>query len=211
MRLTETDASFIYMESASGPMHISSIYVLNGEVPFERIYQRFNDVLHLIPSYRRKLMHVPMSLAHPVWVDDTHFDLANHVIEHRLAEGTSLEDAVDAAVKLNEPMLDRSRPLWKMVAISGVEGKTLLLQMTHHAMIDGASGIDLTTILYDLSPDSSPPTPPTNEWQPEPEPNAATLINEAIQENLLHLGNASPVDALRRARPSLNNYAKPQR
>ena len=208
MRLTETDASFIYMESASGPMRISSIYVLNGEVPFERIYQRFNDVLHLIPSYRRKLMHVPMSLAHPVWVDDTHFDLANHVIEHRLAEGTSLEDAVDAAVKLNEPMLDRSRPLWKMVAISGVEGKTLLLQMTHHAMIDGASGIDLTTILYDLSPDSSPPTPPTNEWQPEPEPNAATLINEAIQENLLHLGNASPVDAFKKGQAQFEQLRK---
>ena len=91
-------------------------------------------------------MHVPMGLVHPVWVDGTHFGLANNVIEHRLAEGTSLEDAVDTAVKLNEPMLDRSRPLWKMFVISGVEGKTSLLRVTHHAMIDGASGIDLTTI-----------------------------------------------------------------
>ena len=82
MRLTETDASFVYMESASGPMHISSIYVLDAEVPFEKIYQRFSDVLHLIPSYRQKLMHIPMSLGHPTWVDDVNFDLANHVIEH---------------------------------------------------------------------------------------------------------------------------------
>ena len=92
-------------------------------------------------------MHVPMGLVHPVWVDGTHFGLANNVIEHRLAESTSLEDAVDTAVKLNEPMLDRSRPLWKMFVISGVEGKTSLLRVTHHAIIDGASSIDLTTIL----------------------------------------------------------------
>ena len=41
MRLTETDASFVYMETASGPMHISSVYVLDDEVPFEDIFKHF--------------------------------------------------------------------------------------------------------------------------------------------------------------------------
>ena len=152
MRLTQADASFVYAESASGPMHISSIYILEGELTYERVLERFRARLHLIPAYRRKLAPVPLSIAHPEWVDDTDFDLTRHVLQHRVPAGSTLEDGVAAAVAQNEPMLDRSRPLWKMVVIEGVPGKTLLLQATHHAMIDGASGIELTTILYDLDP-----------------------------------------------------------
>ena len=65
MRLTETDASFVYMETASGPMHISSVYVLDDEVPFEAILEHFEARIHLIPSYRRKLAQIPFSLGHP--------------------------------------------------------------------------------------------------------------------------------------------------
>ena len=110
MRLTETDASFIYMESASGPMHISSVYVVDGELPFSKLMTRFEKRIHLIPAFRRKLMQVPFSAAHPVWVDDPDFDLTNHVQLHSLPQGTSLEDGVDKAVELNEPMLDRDKP-----------------------------------------------------------------------------------------------------
>ena len=77
MRLTETDASFVYMETASSPMHISSVYVLDGELSFDQLMTRFEKRIHLIPAYRRKLMQVPFSLGHPVWVDDKDFDLRN--------------------------------------------------------------------------------------------------------------------------------------
>lgn len=70
MRLTPTDAAFIYMESASGPMHISSVYVLDGELTYDQLLTRFEKRIHLIPAYRRKLQLVPLSLGHPVWVDD---------------------------------------------------------------------------------------------------------------------------------------------
>ena len=193
MRLTEADASFIYMESASGPMHISSVYVLEGEVPFAAIRHRFESRLHLIPAYRRKLALVPFSLGHPKWVDDTSFDLSNHVILCELPADTRLQEAVDKAVALNEVMLDRQRPLWRMVVITGVPGKTLLLQQTHHAMIEGASGIALTTILYDLEPHAADPKPPTEPWTPVTPPSPATLISEAIQENLANLAKINPV------------------
>ena len=95
MRLSETDASFIYMESASGPMHISSIYVLDGELPFKDLLRRLETRIHLVPAYRRKLAQVPFGLGHPKWVDDPDFDLSNHVIHHTLPEGTSLEQLPD--------------------------------------------------------------------------------------------------------------------
>jgi len=182
MRLSETDASFVYAESASGPMHISSIYVLEGELTYERVLERFRARLHLVPAYRRKLAQVPLNVAHPEWVDDPDFELTNHVLRHRLPPGSTLEDGVDAGVRLNEPMLDRSRPLWKLVVIEGVPGKTLILQATHHAMIDGASGIELTTILYDIDPNASEPLP--QPWQPKATPGPVERLNQALRDNI---------------------------
>jgi WS/DGAT/MGAT family acyltransferase len=193
MRLSETDASFIYMESASGPMHISSVYVLDGVVPFDDIFRRFEKRLHLVPAYRRKLVQIPFSISHPVWVDDADFDLSHHVIHHILPGEPSLEEGMDAAVDLNEPLMDRSKPLWEFIVVEGVPDKTLLLQRNHHAMIDGASGIDLTMTLYDLDKDAGEPVPPNEPWEPEPMPGPAALIAAAVEQNVKNLSDLNPL------------------
>ncbi|MEZ5598818.1 MAG: wax ester/triacylglycerol synthase family O-acyltransferase [Pseudomonadales bacterium] len=187
-RLTASDASFLYAESASGPMHISSIYVLEGELPYERVLQLMAERIHLIPSYRRRLAMVPFNLGHPTWVEDDRFDLSYHVRSHDLGPDASLDDAIDYAVTLNEPMLDRTRPLWLMHVIRGVPDRTLILQMTHHCLIDGASGIELTTIIYDLERNPPPTRPPETAWAPSPPPGAAELFAEALRENVQGLG-----------------------
>lgn len=192
MRLSATDASFLYTESVSGPMHISSIYVLEGVLSFEQVFDHIAGRIHLVPSFMRKIAYVPFSLGHPKWVDDPQFDLANHIHEHRLPTGASLEDGIDFAIELNEPMLDRSRPLWNTHVIGGVEGKTLLLHVTHHAMIDGASGIELAQVIYDLAPDPEPVSPPDNPWHPQPTPSGPELFQEAMSENLQALQNENP-------------------
>ncbi len=198
MRLTQSDASFLYTESASGPMHISSVYVLEGELAFEKVFQHFASRIHLIPSYRRKLAQVPMNIAHPEWVDDPDFDLKNHVFAHRLPEGTTLEHGVDAAITLNEPILDRAKPLWRVYVISGVPDRTLILQMTHHAMIDGASGIELTTVLYDFDAKGANSEPPPKEpWVPHALPTGAELFTRALRDNMTRLANSRPVAAFR--------------
>lgn len=195
-RLTAADAAFLYTESASGPMHISSIYVLEGELDFADALQVFADRIHLIPAYRRRLALVPMNLAHPTWEDDPDFDLANHVQHCQLPEGASLEAGIDAATAINEGMLRRDRPLWEVHVLSGVPDRTLILQKTHHAMIDGASGIEITTILYDLDPrGGNPPPQPTEPWRPAPVPGLLERAGSAVRDNLRSLrGN---VQALR--------------
>ena len=125
-RLSALDASFLALETASGPMHISSVYVLEGELAFEKALARFEARIHLLPALRRRLAQVPFNLARPIWVDDPDFDLRNHVKHFRLPEGATLEEGIDAATALNEPMLDRRRPLWKFHVISGVPGRTLI-------------------------------------------------------------------------------------
>ncbi|MFP6807295.1 MAG: wax ester/triacylglycerol synthase domain-containing protein [Pseudomonadales bacterium] len=90
MRLTESDASFIYMESASGPMHISSVYVLDGEVLFTDVFKKFEAILPLVPLYRRKLAQVPFGLGHPTWVDD--LDLRGRRYHFVIADDTARDD-----------------------------------------------------------------------------------------------------------------------
>ena len=184
MRLSDHDASFLYTETASGPMHGSSLLILDGELSFETVYEHIDSRLHLVPRFRQRLVYVPFNLAHPKWVDDPKFDLADHVIAHDLSEGASLDNAIEAATELSEPMLPRDKPLWRLYVVNGVPGHTILVQLGHHAMVDGASGIDISLLLFDLAPDAPAPPPPSAPWQPEPLPSAAELMSEAATESV---------------------------
>lgn len=192
MRLSATDAAFLYAESASGPMHISSVYVLEGQLAYETVFEHLQQRLHLIPAYRRKIAFVPLNLGHPKWIDDPDFDLANHVIHHQLPSNASFEEALDLAISLNEPMLDRSRPLWETHVITGLAEQTLILHITHHSLIDGASGMELIQVIYDINPNPAPVEQPSIPWQAEEPASAANLLQEAWQENIEGLQKFRP-------------------
>lgn len=182
MRLTDHDASFLYSETASGPMHGATITVIDGEVPFAAFMDHMASRMHLIPRYRQRLAFVPFNIAHPKWIDDPEFDLKHHVRSHAVAAGASLEDAIQASIKLTEPLLPRDKPLWMMVLIEGVSGHTVLLSMGHHALVDGASGIDISLILFDLQKDPPPTPAPAKAWSPAPAPTPFELTSEAAAE-----------------------------
>lgn len=192
MRLSATDASFLYAETASGPMHISSIFVLEGEMSFDKIHQHFDERMHLLPAYRRKVAMVPFNMGHPKWIDDPDFDLNRHLYHHSLPENSSYQDALDFGVELNEPMMDRTKPLWEAHVISGLPGKTLILHVTHHCMIDGASGMELAQIIYDIVPNPEPPKPPEEHWKAAKPQSQVELYQEALSENVRNLGSINP-------------------
>ncbi len=192
MRLSDHDASFLYGETASGPMHGAVLTVLDGEITHREYTDFIASRIHLAPRLRERLAFVPMNIAHPKWVPDPEFDLANHVVAHRVPEGTTMDDAMDIALELCEPLLDRSRPLWKTYVLEGISGCTVLVQMTHHAMMDGASMVDLSKVLMDFEPDAAPPGPANEFWDPPPMPTPAELWAEAMAENLNTLSPAPP-------------------
>lgn len=189
MRLTPTDASFLYIESVSGPAHISSITTIEGELSFGRVFDHFAERIHLVPAYRQKLAQVPFHVAHPEWVDDSDFDLSNHMHLVQLDKGSTHQDAIDKGAQLNEKMLDRAIPLWQLYVIQGVADKTYLLQATHHAMIDGASGVDLMTIIFDYDPEGREIEPPATTWQPRRKRHALERLTNALEENFEQLRN----------------------
>jgi WS/DGAT/MGAT family acyltransferase len=163
-------------------MHGSGIAVIEGEVGLDEFKQHLAGRLHRIPRYRQRLLFVPFNIAHPKWVDDPDFNLDNHVHEHQLDGGSSVEDAIDYAVALAEPLLPRDKPLWAMHLIRGVPDITVLLQVAHHAMVDGASGVDISLILFDVQERSSTAETTPEPWNPEPLPNPASLAAEALRE-----------------------------
>ena len=194
MRLSATDAAFLYAETASGPMHISSIFVIEGEPSFDKVYKHFEQRMHLLPAYQRKVVMVPYNISHPKWVDDVDFDLSRHLFHHELPKGSSHQDGLDFAVTINEAMLDRSKPLWENHLISGMDGKALMLNITHHALIDGASGVELMQIIYDLSPDPTLPEPPAEPLQAPARQGPMELYQEALLENVRSLIKINPAD-----------------
>ena len=141
---------------------------------------------------------MPLNFAHPKWVDDPDFDLDNHVQHHPLPPGTDMLDAVDLAVELNEGLMPRDRPLWRFVLISGVPDRTLILQQVHHAMIDGASAIHLSTLLLDFQRDAEPPPPPDEPWQPAALPNELELAAEALRESVASFVQRNPLTTFQR-------------
>ena len=91
MRLSEHDASFLYTETASGPMHTAAIFVIEGELSFDKVYEHFQARMHLVPRYQQKLALVPFNLAHPKWVDDPDFDLSDHLVPYSVPAGSTLD------------------------------------------------------------------------------------------------------------------------
>lgn len=181
MRLSAHDASFIYSETASGPMHGFGFTTFKGVITYEEMFKYTEDRIHLVPRLRQRLVFVPFNMAHPKWVDDPNFDLRNHLVNCDVPEGMTMAEARAKALELGEGVLNRDRPLWINYLFSGVEGNTLLVQLAHHAMVDGATAVAMVMVLTDMEPE--PPAPPPAEpWYPKPLQSGFALTQEALRE-----------------------------
>jgi WS/DGAT/MGAT family acyltransferase len=183
-------------------MHGGAFSIVEGEIPFEDIIEHFESRLHLVPRYRQRLVYVPFNMAHPKWVDDPQFDIRNHVILETVPSTMSVDDAIDHALVLAEPLMDRDKPLWKTFVIEGVPDRTILFQLGHHSMIDGASGIDISLVVFDLQPQGAQYPPPAEPWRPRPTPSTAQLMTEAVQENVENLTKSALFNPSRLAQNS---------
>lgn len=161
-RLSGMDAAFLYLETPETPMHVAGLTLYELPEGFEgSFYEHFRSyfeprIAH-IPIFRKKLAQTPFGLHHPGWVDDSEFDIGNHLTQEVLpAPGTMAE--VEALVaRLHEKVLDRSRPLWHFVVIEGFANPRMaaLYSKMHHAAVDGGAGMVVTRALYDLTPTPS--------------------------------------------------------
>jgi diacylglycerol O-acyltransferase / wax synthase len=177
-RLTAVDAAFLAQEGPSSHMHIGGIVICDGPAPgYEEMLDHIRTRLHLVPRYRQRLAQPPLETGRPLWVDDPTFNLEYHVRQTALPAPGSEDQLMRLVARIMSQQLDRSKPLWEMWVVEGLqEGGFALISKTHHAMVDGISGVDLATVMFDLSP-VPPEIPHSDEpWQPHPEPSGAELV-----------------------------------
>jgi diacylglycerol O-acyltransferase / wax synthase len=185
-RLTAQDASFLYIERFNQPMHGVFCGVYEGHLTLDDVTRHISGRLHLMPRFRQKVVFPPYGIAHPTWESDPEFDIGKHIIEEKLAAPGDDRTMGSLLGKYLAPLMDRSRPLWKMIVLQGrADGNTAVLSMVHHAMVDGVSGVDLTLVMHDLKPDAPPPSPPSSPWQPAPMPDPLTLLQDAVRDQLV--------------------------
>src|SRR5437763_8622872 len=176
-QLTATDTSFLTMETPTTFGHVGSVVTYEPGATYEAVIQRIEERLHLLPPYRRQLVEVPMELDHPYWIESPNFDLDFHVREIAVPPPGTREQLADLVARIAARPLDRPRPLWEYYVIDGFEtGDVVHFVKTHHATIDGASGVEMTTVMLDDRPDAAPPPRPDKPWQPDTEPTPGDVI-----------------------------------
>lgn len=158
-RLTGMDATFLYIENPSSHMHVAmtgiyDVTTMPGGYSFQAIKDTIAERLHLVPPFYRRLVEVPFRLHHPVWVDDPNFNLDYHVRRIGCPAPGGRRELAEVAAQIASIPLDRTRPLWEAWVIEGLKHDRVgFVVKVHHSTIDGASGAEIMTELYDLSPE----------------------------------------------------------
>jgi diacylglycerol O-acyltransferase / wax synthase len=193
-RLSSVDVSFLTNESASSHMHVGGILIFEGPPPsYDDLLDHIRGRLHLVPRFRQKLAHPPVQTGRPFWVDDPNFNLTYHVRHSALPAPGSEEQLRKMAARVFSQQLDRTKPLWELWLVQGLTRKRFaLITKTHHALVDGVSGVDIATVLFDAQPVPEP-AEPDHDWVPDPEPSGTSLAAKGV-EGLL----ATPVRLARR-------------
>ncbi len=194
-RMSPLDASFLHVENDVNHMHIASVAIFEGPAPAYRDFlEMVASKLHRVPRYRQVVRSVPFELERPVWVDDAHFHLPYHIRHTALPAPGSDEQLRNIVGRVMAQQLDRSKPLWEMWMVEGLEdGRWAVLGKTHHCMVDGVSGTDLLAVVMDDSPEPLRETPPA--WTPEPTPSGLELLGQAVRDRLI-----SPTEVARGVR-----------
>src|SRR5438270_228697 len=182
-RLTSIDASFLHQEGPASHMHIGGVLIFKGPPPaFEDLLDHVRGRLHLVPRYRQKLVNPPLESGRPLWVDDPSFNLEYHVRHAALPSPGSEEQLFLLVGRIASQRLDRSKPLWECWLVEGLSDERFaLIFKTHHSLVDGVSGVDLATVLFDLAREPVPPPTELEPWRPQPEPSAGELIVAGIR------------------------------
>ena len=181
-RLSAVDAGFLHNEGPNAHMHIGGVSVFEGPPPDQaEVLRHVASRLHLLPRYRQRLAYPPLQTGRPVWIDDPSFNLEYHVRRTALPRPGDEGQLVALVSRIASQRLDRTKPLWEMWVVEGLEGdRFALVTKTHHSLIDGISGVDVATVLLDLNAEPGE-IPEPEPWVPNHEPGGAELVAVGVR------------------------------
>jgi WS/DGAT/MGAT family acyltransferase len=184
-QLSGLDSAFLNLENATQFGHVSGLSIFTrprtpGYQPYAAWKEQLEQRLHLLEPLRRRLAPVPLGLDHPFWINDPDFDLQFHVRHTAVPPPGSDEQLANVVGRIVSRPLDRRRPLWLSYVIEGLsDDRFAVLTVFHHAAVDGASGMELLTLMLDEHPEGPDPPPPAEPWEPERMPTELQLLARA--------------------------------
>jgi WS/DGAT/MGAT family acyltransferase len=185
-QLTGLDSSFLRMETPTTYGHVASLAIFDPDTSprplgYEDVRALIESRLHLVPPFRRRLVEVPMGIDHPYWIEDPDFDLDYHLRHIAVPPPGDRFQLAELAVRISARHLDRTRPLWEMYVIEGLEGGFVAeLTKIHHACIDGVAGAEILGVLLDIEREPAPTPPPSTPWQWEREPSQGEMLMRGV-------------------------------
>src|SRR5947209_1985235 len=186
-QLTSLDAQCLAMETPRAFGHVGGLAIYDpasapgGELTIRDVCRRISERIHLLPPFTQKLATIPLGLDLPYWIEDTDFDIDFHVREMGLAPPGTFHQLADQVARIMARPLDRSRPLWELYLIRGLEGgRDAMLTKFHHAAIDGVSGNEILAVLLDRHPEGREVPPSERDREPQPKPSDLKLLGRAV-------------------------------
>jgi diacylglycerol O-acyltransferase / wax synthase len=186
-RLRPRDLRLLALDSPSTPLSNATVEVFDpGDSGFDHdaLVRLISERIAFVPRYRQRLLSVPGRVGTPVWIDDPAFDLHYHVRRSALPRPGTLDQLRELVARIISRPLDRSRPLWEVYFVEGLEdGRVAVLAKSHQILVDGTATVDLGQVLVDTQ-DTAPDLGPEDDWHPEGRPDAVSLALDALRDNL---------------------------
>ena len=183
--ITGIDATFLYGESDNSPMHVGSVAVIEGSLKFDTFKKVIESRIHQIPKLRQRLMYIPMSVDYPYWVDDPSFNIDMHIHHVALPSPGGWKELRAMASQIFSEALDKTRPLWSFTFVEGLDtipqvpkGSVAIISKMHHVAVDGMAGAGMMSLIFDMSPDTTP-IPEPKPYNPKPLPSEFKLMFES--------------------------------
>ncbi|NNG40244.1 wax ester/triacylglycerol synthase family O-acyltransferase [Flexivirga sp. ID2601S] len=177
-RLSALDASFLYLQDRTTPMHVGSVMIFDppdGGFEYENLVSLVSNRIAYVPRYRQKVRQVPGRLLPPVWVDDGGFDVSYHVRRAALPRPGSTAQLEEFVARVQARVLDATRPLWELYLVEGLEGgRFAIVTKSHVALVDGIHAIDIGQIIVDPEAGRDQPVPHT--WRASRTPSELELL-----------------------------------
>jgi diacylglycerol O-acyltransferase / wax synthase len=209
-QLTSLDAQFLAVESARTYGHVGGLAVYDpatapgGDLTIPDICRLVGERIHMLPPFRWRLVGVPLGLDHPYWVEDPDFDLDFHVRESAVPPPGDDRRVAETVARIFARPLDRTRPLWELYLIHGLQGgRVALLTKLHHSVVDGVSGNEILAVLLDPSPEGRELPPREDGGTGERVPGELEMLGRGLLGLPLQ-----PLRALRSAPTALSNLTE---
>jgi diacylglycerol O-acyltransferase / wax synthase len=203
-RLSALDASFLYAEEPGVPQHVGTVMILEGPIDYPRLQRHLAGRIAFVPRYRKRVRSVPGAWPTPCGWTTLASTSASTCVALALPRPGSMDQLRELVARIHPRELDRSRPLWELYVVEGLEGdRFALISKAHQALVDGVNGLDLAQVVLDSSPDVS--EAPPDSWRPGPQPSALDLVTGAVLEAAQRPGEA--VHTVRRRAADLQHVA----